>query len=127
MYYKNAGIYPVLEKIDDKFCKVMFEPDKEQVQQTPQQVQSPDDIEDGEEFIHKLKKLEDFGDFSKEVIKSLTAMFAQLQLCHENCQTGQTHGGAWQNTQDCTIYLHHKAQPQATSTVKHPPTSVLPH
>ena len=50
-YYKNASIYPVLEKIDDKFCKVMYEPDEEQVQQTPQQVQLPDDIEDGEEFI----------------------------------------------------------------------------
>ena len=83
-YYKNASIYPVLETTDDKFCKVMFEPDEEQVQQTPQQVQSPNDIEQGEEFIHKLKKLEDFGDFSKKVIKSLMAMFAQLQLCHEN-------------------------------------------
>ena len=62
----------------------MFEPDEEQIQMTPQQVQSPDDIEDGEEFIHKLKKAEEFGDFSDEVVKSLTGMFAQLQLCHEN-------------------------------------------
>ena len=63
-YYKNTSIYPVLETIEDKFCKVMFKPDEEQVQQMPQQAQSPDDIEDGEEFIHKLKKLEDFGNFS---------------------------------------------------------------
>ena len=62
----------------------MFEPDEEQVQQTPQQAQSPDNIEDGEEFIHKLKKLEDFGDFSKEATISLIAMSAQLQLCQEN-------------------------------------------
>ena len=84
MYYKNASIYPVLETIDDKFCKVMFELDEEQVQQTPQQAQSPDNIKDGEEFIHKLKKVEDFGNFSKEATKSLTVMFAQLQLCHKN-------------------------------------------
>ena len=84
MYYKNASIYPVLETIDNKFWKVIFEPDREQVQQTPQQAQSPDNTEDGEEFIHKLKKLEDFGDFSKEATKSLIVMFAQLQLCHKN-------------------------------------------
>ena len=83
-YYKNASIYPVLESIEDKFCKVMFEPDKVQVQQTPQQAQSPDDIEDREESIHKLKKLEDFGDFSKQATKSLVVKFTQLQLCHEN-------------------------------------------
>ena len=77
-YYKNASIYPVLETIEDKFCKVMFEPDEEQVQQTP------DDIEDSEEFIHKLKMLEDFANFSKEVARSLTVMFTQLQLCHRN-------------------------------------------
>ena len=46
MYYKNASFYQVLETIDDKFYKVMFEADKEQVQQTPQQAQSPDDRED---------------------------------------------------------------------------------
>ena len=34
----------------------MFKPDEEQVQQTTQQAQSPDDIEDREEFIRKLKK-----------------------------------------------------------------------
>ena len=83
-YYKNTSIYPVLETTDDRFCKVMFEPDEEQMQMTPQQVQSPDDIEDWEEFIHKLKKVEEFGDFSDQVVKSLTGMFAQLQLCHEN-------------------------------------------
>ena len=60
----------------------MFELDEEQVQQTPQQAQSPDDIEDGEQFIHKLKKMEDFGNFLKEATK--LAMLAQLQLCHEN-------------------------------------------
>ena len=75
-YYKNTSIYPVLETIGDKFCKVMFESTSQQVQQMPQQTQLPDDIADGEEFIHKLKKLEDFGNFSKEVAKSLTAMFA---------------------------------------------------
>ena len=83
-YYKNASIYPVLETIDDKFCKVLFEPNEEQIQMTPQQAQSPDDIEDGEEFIHKLKKVEEFGAFSDEVVTSPTGMFAQLQLCHEN-------------------------------------------
>ena len=52
----------------------MFEPDEEQIEKTPQQAQSPDDIKDGEEFIHKLKKVERFGDFSNEAVKSLTAM-----------------------------------------------------
>ena len=64
-----------MKTIDDKFCKVMFERDKEQVQQTPQQAQSPDNIEDEGEFIQKLKKMEDFGDFSTEAKISLTAMF----------------------------------------------------
>ena len=62
----------------------MFKPDEKQIQQTPQQAQSPDDIKDGEEFIHKLKKVEEFGDLSNEAMKSLTGMFAQLQLCHQN-------------------------------------------
>ena len=59
-YYKNTSIYPVLETIDEKFCKVMFEPDEEQTQMTPHQAQSPDDIEDGEKFIHKLKEVKEF-------------------------------------------------------------------
>ena len=54
------------------------------VQQTPHQAQSPDDIENGEEFVHKLKKLEDFGDFSAEATKVIAAMFSQLQLCHDD-------------------------------------------
>ena len=123
MYYKNAGIYPVLETIDDKSCKVMFEPDKEKVQQTPQQVQSPDDIEDGEEFIHKLKKLEDLGDFSKEVIKSLTAMFAQLQLCHENSAKLARHMvelGKTLKTAQFTYIMKHSLRPLVQ-------LSILPH
>ena len=106
MCYKNASIYPVLETIDNKFCKVIFEADEEQVQQTPQRAQSPDDIEDGEEFIHKLMKMEDLGDFSKEATKSLTMMFAQSQLCHK---TVRAHGGPWQDSQACTIYLSYEA------------------
>ena len=56
----------------------MFQPNKEQVQQTPQYAQSPDDIEDGEEFIHKLTKVEDFGDLSEEAVNSLMGMYSQV-------------------------------------------------
>ena len=74
-YYKNASIYPVLETINDKFCKVMFEPNEEHMQMTPQQVGRGSYI---------LKKNEEFGDSSDEAVKSVTGMFAQLQLCHGN-------------------------------------------
>ena len=83
-YYKNVSIYPVLDTIEDKLCKIMFEPDKDQVQQTPQQAQFPDDIEAADEFIHKLKKVDDFDDLSEDAVKALSGMFAQLQLCHKN-------------------------------------------
>ena len=53
-------------------------------QQTPQQAQSLDDIEAGNEFIHKLKKIENFGDFSDGAMKPMMGMFNQLQLCHDN-------------------------------------------
>ena len=79
-YYKNASIYPVLDTIEDKFCKIMFEQDKDQIQQA----QSPDDTEAADEFIHKLKKVENFDDLSEDAVKALSGMFAQLQLCHEN-------------------------------------------
>ena len=62
----------------------MVKADEEHVQQTPHQAQSPNDIENGEEFVHKLKKLEDFGNFSVEAAKVMTAMFSQLQLCHDD-------------------------------------------
>ena len=62
----------------------MIEADEEHIQQTPHQAQSPDDIENGEEFVHKLKELEDFGEFSAEVTKVITAMFGQFQLFHDN-------------------------------------------
>ena len=62
----------------------MFKPDKDQFQQSPQQAHSPYYIEAADEFIHELKKVEDFGDLSKDAVKALSGMFAQLQLCHEN-------------------------------------------
>ena len=74
-YYKSASIYPVLDTIKDKLCKIMFELDEDQVQQTPQQAQSPDDIEATDESVHKLKKVEDFSDLSEDAVK---ALFAQL-------------------------------------------------
>ena len=44
----------------------------------------PDDTETADEFIHKLKKIEDFGDFSDDAMKAMMGMFNQLQLCHDN-------------------------------------------
>ena len=83
-YYKNASIYPVLDTIEDKLCNIMLDKDDEEVQCTPQQAKSPDDIETADEFIHKLKKVDYFGDFSEDAMKAMTGMFNQPQLCHEN-------------------------------------------
>ena len=58
-YYKNASIYPVLDAIEDKLCHVMLDKDDKEVQCIPQKAQSADDIETADEFIHKLKKVED--------------------------------------------------------------------
>ena len=81
-YYKNSNIEPVLNTINDKFCKVMLEAE-EHVQQTPHQAQSPDDIEDGEEFVQKL---DDFDEFFDDAQSAITTMFSQIQLCHNNLE-----------------------------------------
>ena len=62
----------------------MIEADEKRVQQTSHQAQSHDNIQNREEFVHKLKKLEDFGNFSAETTKVITAMFSQLQLCNDD-------------------------------------------
>ena len=89
-YYKNASIYPILDTIEDKLCHIMLV-DDDNAQCTPQQAQSPDDIETAYEFIHKLEKVEDFGEFSDDAMKAMTGLFNQLQLCHDNA-------ASWQDT-----------------------------
>ena len=45
----------MLDTIDDKLCKVIIEADEKHIQQTPHQAQSPNNIENGEEFAHLVK------------------------------------------------------------------------
>ena len=81
-YYKNAEIQPMLDTIHNKICKFVLQPDN--IDEQPLQQQSPDDILEAEEITDKLAEIEDMEELDERSVKSITGLFATLQMCHEN-------------------------------------------
>ena len=81
-YYKNAEIQPVLDTIHNKMCKFVLQPDD--IDEQPLQQQSPDDIPEAEEITVKLAEIKDVEELDERSVKSITGLFAALQMCHEN-------------------------------------------
>ena len=79
-YYKNAEIQPVLDTIHDKMCKFVLQPDD--IDEQPSQQQSPDDISEAEEITDKLAEIKDMEEPDEKSVKSITSLFAALQMCH---------------------------------------------
>ena len=80
--YKNAEIQPVLDTIHDKMCKFVLQPDN--IDEQLWQQQSPDDILEAEEITDKLAEIEDMEELDARSVKSITGLFAALEMCHEN-------------------------------------------
>ena len=81
-YYKNVEIQPVLDTIHSKMCKFVPQPDD--IDEQLSQQQSPDDIPEAEEITDKLAEIEDMEELDERSVKSITSLFATLQMCHEN-------------------------------------------
>ena len=81
-HYKNAEIQPVLDTIHNKMCKFVLQPDD--IDEQPSQQQSPDDIFEAEEITDKLAEIEDMEELDERSVKSITSLFAALQMCLEN-------------------------------------------
>ena len=81
-YYKNAEIQLVLDTIHDKMCKFVLQPDN--IDEQPSQQQSPDEIPEAEEITDKMAEIEDMEELDERSVKSITGLFAALQMCDED-------------------------------------------
>ena len=81
-HYKKAEIHPMLDTIHDKMCKFVLQLDD--IDEQPSQQQHYDDILEAEEITDKLTEIKDMEELDERSIKSITSLFATLQMCHEN-------------------------------------------
>ena len=72
----------MVDTIHNKMCKFVLQP--EDIDEQPSQQQSPDDILEAEEITDKLAEIKDMEELDERSVKSITGLFAALQMCHEN-------------------------------------------